>query len=140
MAKTRSRINTLYVGLTNPPTTKVLSKKDLKVDGPKQVRDDTTTDDSAGPEHAVIFAGDIAGVDFTVLMDSADTSYLLLRDAAKAGTIIYASYRAVGDGTGKEEAIFACTVDMTPDHSTMAMARAAVKLVKTGGVTYQNQP
>ena len=86
MAKTRSRINTLYVGLTNPPTTKVLSKKDLKVDGPKQVRDDTTTDDSAGPEHAVIFAGDIAGVDFTVLMDSADTSYLLLRDAECAST------------------------------------------------------
>lgn len=141
MAKTKWRDCTVLVGTANPPTTQLTNKKDVVIDGLKQITDDTTTDDSTGPEHDVIFAGDITSAKHEIIVDRAEASYLILEAAAEGGTKIYVSLRPQGNGAGtKREYIFQTTVDLSIGKGSAGMARADVTYMKTGGVTKQTQP
>ena len=141
MAKTKWRDCVVMIGTANPPTTAVTSKKDVDVDGEKQITDDTTTDDSVGPEHEVIYAGQIESVSFPVIKDRADASYLILETAANAGTKIYCAVRPEGTQSGvKKEQLFQCTVSLKGGGSSSGMSRQQVTLKVTNGNTFQTQP
>jgi hypothetical protein len=108
MAKSKGNTNTLYVGSTNVfgSATKVLNKKIGSVDGPKQITDDVTTDDSTGPEHDTIYPVIIESIEVEVLVDPADASYIFLNARSKDGVKCFVFWRPEGDVSTRDQFLF----------------------------------
>lgn len=117
-------------------------KRDVDVDGPSQVFDEVTTDDSSGPEHAVVYAGQINSVSFPVVIDRANSTWTAIEGAAEAGTEMFCVIQPQGAGSAsKREVIFKGFVDMKLGAGgSGGMARATVTLKPTNGCTWQVQP
>lgn len=142
MAKQKSNLNTIYVGLSggaNPPTTKVLNKSDPSVDI-KNITDDVTTDDSTAPEKMTVYAGVITGAKFKQLVDTTDPSYDFLRQRMEDGAPFLFCYRPDGDGTPKRQGVCLMLVTNRPDQrQTTKIAEIEWNLEATGGTTWTNQ-
>jgi hypothetical protein len=140
MAKTKWRDATVYVGTSDPASTKLLNKRDVTFDGPKQIRDETTIDDDVHPTHGVIMAGVIDGISFPIIVDAADGGYQILQTAAEQGTEIFFEIHPRGDGSGKRARKGKATVDLKPLSNSDQFARETVSLMPTGTITHANQP
>jgi hypothetical protein len=135
MAKETSRINVIKVGATNPPATVMLNKSTPNVDGPKQITDDTTTDDSGGPEHATVYPCIIESIVVEQLVDTADASYIFLLARAEDGATCFVAWQPEGAVSTKRQYIFQATVHMKPKRDTKAFARVEWTLKATGAAT-----
>jgi hypothetical protein len=134
MAITKWRDCTVYIG-----GVKLLKKRDVTFDGPKQIRDDTTIDDDVHPTHGVVMAGVVDNISFPILVDSADAVYQALQTAAEQGTTVTFEIRPRGDGSGKRARSGTATVDLKPLSNSDQFARETVSLMPSGTVTHANQ-
>ncbi|HEY1100255.1 MAG TPA: hypothetical protein VGF99_15060 [Myxococcota bacterium] len=133
MATSNGKDATLYVGPTNPPTVKVASIKDPSFARTPVTADTTTNDSGMGDEHDVVrITGDFKT---KALTDMADPGQVILRNAAKTGTKIYAEYREYGDGTGKPGERFLASVTFDRTHPINDKAATDFTLKPSGTVT-----
>jgi hypothetical protein len=137
MAKSKGNTNTLYVGSTNVfgSATKVLNKKIGSVDGPKQITDDVTTDDSTGPEHDTIYPVIIESIEVEVLVDPADASYIFLNARSKDGVKCFVFWRPEGDVSTRDQFLFQATVHAKPKRDSDKWSRQTFTLKGSGAAT-----
>lgn len=137
MATTPGKVATLYVGLTATPTTKVAKSKEPSFDRSPTKADTTTNDSGLGSEHEVVRVdGDCA---FKAITDKDDPGQVILRNAARTGTKIYAEYREYGDGTGLPYERFQCSVTMKRASPINEYAATDFTLTPSGTVTLGTQ-
>jgi len=140
MAKFNANLNTLYVGASNPAATKVTNKKMTGIDGPDNITDDVTTDDSAGPEISTVYAGNMHELKVEQLVDTADSSYQFLDARAKDGASFFTRWRPDGDGVGKTQADFSAIVTKRqPKREPPKKARDEFTITATNGTTWSTQ-
>lgn len=137
MAKQKSNINTLYVGLTSVfgSATKILNKRITGINGPMQITDDTTTDDSAAPEHEVVYPVVFESIVFDQLVDVADASYIFLDARAKDGAKFFVFWRPDGDTATRTQFLFSATCHTKPKRDTEKYARVEFTLKVSGAAT-----
>lgn len=130
MATTKGKEATVYVGTSNPATTKVGKTKDPGFDTSQTTADTTTSDSGDYEEHEVIrISGDLT---FKCLTDPADAGQAILRTAARAGTKVFVEFREQGDGSTKPGERFSASVTMKRAHPINDMAATDFTLKPSG--------
>ena len=137
MAITPGKNATLYVGTSSPATVKVAKAKEPSFDRSPTKADTTTNDSGLGSEHEVVRVdGDCT---IKCITDKDDPGQVILRNAARNGTKIFAEYREYGDGTGLPGERFQCSVMMKRGAPINEYAATDFTLSPSGTVTLVTQ-
>lgn len=133
MAITPGKVATLYVGLTSPATVKVAKAKEPSFDRSPTKADTTNNDSGLGSEHEVVRVdGDCT---IKCITDKDDPGQIILRNAARNGTKIFAEFREYGDGSGLPGERFQCSVTFKRSHGINDYAMSDFTLSPSGTVT-----
>jgi hypothetical protein len=137
MAIVPGKSATLYVGLSSPATVKVAKAKEPTFDRSPTKADTTTNDSGLGSEHEVVRVdGDCA---IKCVTDKDDPGQIILRNAARNGTKIFAEYREYGDGSTLPGERFQCSVTMKRSSGVNDYAMSDFTLSPSGAVTTVTQ-